>query len=120
MLSDRNIAAQRLPIHALFAVGAVHHALIEAGLRCKANILVETATARDPHQFACLIGYGATAVYPYLAYKPLLIWSTRVWSIRKLNEALQYYRKGINKGLLKVLSKMGISTVASYRGAQSV
>lgn len=118
VLSDRNIAAQRLPIHALFAVGAVHHALIEAGLRCKANILVETATARDPHQFACLIGYGATAVYPYLAYKTIVdLVNTGVVN-KKINEALQYYRKGINKGLLKVLSKMGISTVASYRGAQ--
>ncbi len=118
VLSDRNIAANRLPIHALFASGAVHHALIDTGLRCKSNILVETATARDPHQIACLIGYGATAVYPYLAYKTIIELVQTGVVHKKVNEALQYYRKGINKGLLKVLSKMGISTIASYRGAQ--
>ncbi len=118
VLSDRNLSANRLPIHALFATGAVHHALIDAGLRCKTNIVVETGTVRDAHQMACLIGYGATAVYPYLAYQSIieLVQSGEVKC--KVNEALQHYRKGINKGLLKVLSKMGISTIASYRGAQ--
>ncbi len=71
VLSDKHIAAGRLPIHALFATGAVHHALVNAGLRCKINLVVETATARDPHHFACLIGYGATAVFPYLAYQTI-------------------------------------------------
>ena len=119
VLSDRNVAHNRLPIHALFATGAVHHALIETGLRCRTNILVETATARDPHQIACLIGYGATGVYPYLAYQVIVdLVNTQVVVGQKINEALQHYRKGINKGLLKVLSKMGISTVASYRGSQ--
>jgi glutamate synthase (NADPH/NADH) large chain len=118
VLSDRTLGDGRLPIHALFATGAVHHALIDAGLRCKSNIVVETGTARDAHQIACLLGYGATAVYPYLAYQIIaeLVQSGEV--DLKTNEALQHYRKGINKGLLKVLSKMGISTVASYRGAQ--
>ncbi|MEJ5210360.1 MAG: glutamate synthase large subunit [Burkholderiales bacterium] len=118
VLSDRAIARDRLPIHALFAVGAVHHALIRAGLRCDCNIIVETGTARDPHHFACLIGYGATAVYPYLAYQVIhdLI---RSHEIREtLEEAIAHYVKGINKGLLKITSKMGISTIASYRGAQ--
>ncbi len=118
VLSDRSIAAGRLPIHALFATGAVHHALIDSGLRCKTNILVETGTVRDPHQMACLIGYGATAVYPYLAYQTIIEMVTRGEISLRVNEALQNYRKGINKGLLKVLSKMGISTIASYRGAQ--
>lgn len=118
VLSDRTIAANRLPIPALFAVGAVHHALIDAGLRCKANIIAETGTVRDPHQMACLIGYGATAVYPYLAYQTIVdLVQTGDVQLR-VNEALQHYRKGINKGLMKVLSKMGISTIASYRGAQ--
>ncbi len=118
VLSDRAIAKDRLPIHALFAVGAVHHALIRAGLRCDCNIIVETGTARDPHHFGCLIGYGATAVYPYLAYQVIhdLI---RTKEIREpLEDAIAHYVKGINKGLLKITSKMGISTIASYRGAQ--
>jgi glutamate synthase (NADPH/NADH) large chain len=118
VLSDRIITQGRLPIHALFATGAVHHALIESGLRCKTNILLETGTVRDAHQMACVIGYGATAVYPYLAYQSIIDLVNSGVVNCKINEALQHYRKGINKGLLKVLSKMGISTIASYRGAQ--
>ncbi|RCX32938.1 glutamate synthase large subunit [Thioalbus denitrificans] len=118
VLSDREIRTDRLPIHAALAVGAVHHHLVEQGLRCDANLLVETATARDPHQFAVLLGYGATAVYPYLAYETLVD-MVRVGEIEgDAGEVLAAYRKGINKGLLKILSKMGISTIASYRGAQ--
>jgi glutamate synthase (NADPH/NADH) large chain len=118
VLSDRRIAQDKLPIHALFAVGAVHHALIRAGLRCDCNIIVETGTARDPHHFGCLIGYGATAVYPYLAYQVIhdLIRSQEIKL--PLEKAIAHYVKGINKGLLKIISKMGISTIASYRGAQ--
>ena len=118
VLSDRHIAPGKLPAHASLAVGAVHHRLTEKGLRCDCNILVETATARDPHHFAVLIGFGATAVYPFLAYEVLadLIRSGEV--LGDLHEVFKYYRKGIAKGLLKILSKMGISTVASYRGAQ--
>ena len=118
VLSDRHATGQRLPIHALFATGAVHHALIDAGLRCKTNIVVETAAVRDAHQMACVLGYGATAVYPYLAYQSIIDLVSSGEVALKANEALQHYRKGINKGLLKVLSKMGISTIASYRGAQ--
>ena len=118
VLSDRRIDRARLPIHALFAVGAVHHALIDAGLRCDANIVVETGTARDPHQIAALIGYGATAVYPYLAYQSILE-MVRSGEIKlPAHKALANYRKGIDKGLLKVMSKMGISAISSYRGAQ--
>lgn len=118
VLSDRNIQPGKLPVHASLAVGAVHHRLIEKGLRCDSNILVETATARDPHHFAVLIGFGATAIYPYLAYEVLadLIRGGQVMG--DLHETFKYYRKGIAKGLLKILSKMGISTVSSYRGAQ--
>ncbi len=119
VLSDRAIAQDRLPIHALLAVGAVHHRLIRGGLRCDANIVVETTTARDPHHFACLIGYGATAIYPYLAYECLHD-MMRTGEIARDDAAkiAQNYRKGINKGLYKIISKMGISTIASYRGAQ--
>ncbi|NIX94630.1 glutamate synthase large subunit [Pseudomonas fulva] len=118
VLSDRHIAPGKLPVHASLAVGAVHHRLTEQGLRCDSNILVETATARDPHHFAVLLGFGASAVYPYLAYEVLadLIRTGEV--LGDLDEVFKYYRKGISKGLLKILSKMGISTVASYRGAQ--
>src|SRR5690606_25596756 len=118
VLSDREIAPGRLPVHAALAVGAVHHRLIEQGLRCDCNILVETATARDPHHFAVLIGFGATAVYPYLAYEVLADLVRTGEVIGDLGEIYKHYRMGISKGLLKILSKMGISTVASYRGAQ--
>ncbi|MEN8641507.1 glutamate synthase large subunit [Pseudomonas sichuanensis] len=118
VLSDRYIAPGKLPVHASLAVGAVHHRLTEQGLRCDSNILVETATARDPHHFAVLLGFGASAVYPYLAYEVLadLIRTGEV--LGDLDEVFKYYRKGISKGLLKILSKMGISTITSYRGAQ--
>jgi len=118
VLTDRHIAPGKLPVHASLAVGAVHHRLVEKGLRCDCNILVETATARDPHHFAVLLGFGATAVYPFLAYEVLadLIRTGEV--LGDLFEVFKHYRKGITKGLLKILSKMGISTVASYRGAQ--
>ena len=118
VLSDRAIIKGKLPVHAALAVGAVHHHLIAAGLRCDCNILVDTATARDPHHFAVLIGFGASAVYPYLAYEVLADLVRTGEVIGDLYEVFKGYRKGISKGLLKILSKMGISTVASYRGAQ--
>jgi len=119
VLSDRAIARDKLPIHALLATGAVHHRLISEGLRCDANIVVETGTVRDPHHFACLLGYGATAIFPYLAYECLHD-MRRTGEIQKgdADKLFQNYRKGINKGLYKIISKMGISTITSYRGAQ--
>jgi len=121
LLSDRYLVDGKLPIHALLATGAVHHRLIATGLRCKCNILVETGTARDAHHFACLIGYGATAVYPYLAYQTLFD-LMRKGALKMEAAARQElgrsYRRGIRKGLFKVMSKMGISTIASYRSAQ--
>jgi glutamate synthase (NADPH/NADH) large chain len=119
VLSDNAVEPDRLPVHALLATGAVHHRLIREGLRCDANIVVETATARDPHHFAVLIGYGATAVYPYLAYACLLdMKRTSEIGAQSCAELMHNYRKGINKGLFKIISKMGISTISSYRGAQ--
>lgn len=119
VLSDRNIAKDKLVVHALLATGAVHHKLIQEGLRCDANIIVETASARDPHHFAVLLGYGATAIYPYLAYECLndLVRTGEIEVKEEVNLG-ENYRKGINKGLFKITSKMGISTIASYRGAQ--
>jgi glutamate synthase (NADPH/NADH) large chain len=117
MLSDRYLEQDKLPVHALLATGAVHHHLVAKGLRCDANIIVETGVARDPHHFACLIGYGATAVYPYLVYQSLHDIGKR-GNIGKQQQLGRSYRRGIRKGLFKVMSKMGISSISSYRGAQ--
>ena len=119
VLSDRAIAPDKLPVHALLATGAVQQRLISEGLRCDANIVVETGTTRDPHHYATLIGYGATAVYPYLAYEVLHdIQQCDDGSRCDSAKAGGNYRRGINKGLYKIMSKMGISTINSYRGAQ--
>ncbi len=117
-LTDRNIRQHRLPVHAALATGAVHHRLIKKGLRSDANIIVETCTARDSHHFAVLIGFGATAVYPYLAYEVINDQVRNGEVLADPLDAYKSYRNGIGKGLLKILSKMGISTIASYRGAQ--
>jgi glutamate synthase (NADPH) large chain len=121
LISDRYLVRGRLPAHALLVTGAVHQHLINTGLRCKCNLLVETGTARDPHHFACLIGYGATAVYPYMAYQVLFEMMRR--GTVKLDFATRLelgrsYRAGIRKGLFKIMSKMGISTIGSYRSSQ--
>ncbi|SEI47875.1 glutamate synthase (NADPH/NADH) large chain [Allopseudospirillum japonicum] len=118
VLSDKQIQQGQLPINALMATGAVHHRLCETGLRCDANIIVETGWARDPHHMAVLFGFGATAIYPFLSYQ-LLADLNRSGELQgDPGEARHAYRKGIQKGLLKILSKMGISTLASYRGSQ--
>jgi glutamate synthase (NADPH/NADH) large chain len=121
LLSDRYLVKGRVPAHALLATGAVHQHLVKAGLRCKCNLLVETGTAREPHHFACLIGYGATAVYPYMAYQVLFEMMRR--GRVKLDFAARLelgrsYRAGLRKGLFKIMSKMGISTISSYRSSQ--
>ena len=122
VLSDRRPQQGRPMVHALLATGAVHHHLCREGLRCDVNLIVETGTARDPHHIACLIGVGATAVYPYLAYQTLFDLGRRgILQIKKGGEQTQIgrsYRKGIYKGLSKIISKMGICTISSYRGAQ--
>ena len=118
ILSDKGLAEGELPINSLMATGAVHHHLVRNGLRCDSNIIVETGWARDPHHFAVLFGFGATAVYPYLAYQVLNDLIRTGEMLMDPVQAKNNYRKGINKGLLKILSKMGISTITSYRGAQ--
>jgi len=122
LLSDRYPVADRPMVHALLATGAVHHHLSRVGLRCDVNLIIETGTARDPHHMACLIGFGATAVYPYLAYQTLFDLGRRgILQLKKGGEVAQIgrkYRKGIYKGLSKIISKMGIATIASYRAAQ--
>ncbi|MFC3680544.1 glutamate synthase large subunit [Bacterioplanoides pacificum] len=118
ILSDREVNEDQMLIPAPMATGAVHHRLAQKGLRTKGNIVVETGAARDAHQFAVLLGFGATAVYPWLSYDILT-------DLHRTNELLgdplkshQNYRKAIRKGLLKIMSKMGISTITSYRGSQ--
>ena len=119
ILSDKLIKEENLVIPAPMALGAVHHRLIDEGIRCDANIIVETGSARNPHHFAVLVGYGATAIYPYLAYEVISELSNRKnTSISDFGLSVSNYIKGINKGLLKIMSKMGISCIASYRGAQ--
>ena len=105
-------------INALLAIGCVHQHLVKLGLRSKVNILVTSSSARDTHQIACLIGFGATAVYPTLAYQTILDLTNRNELQGDAHENCARYRKGINKGLLKIISKMGISTISSYRGSQ--
>ena len=117
VLSDRQVHPGLLPIPAAMAVGAVQKRLVDAQLRCDSNIIVETASARDSHQFAVLLGLGATAVYPFLAYETIEQQVEKGHIELSAREATLNYRNGINKGLLKILSKMGISTIASYRCA---
>ena len=115
-------------ISPLLAVGAVHHRLIETGLRTKASIIVTTGQAWSTHHFACLVGYGASAVVPYAAFDAVINWH----GLKRIqlgmergdqpkisaDKAMVNYRKAIDKGLLKILSKMGISLLTSYHGAQ--
>ncbi len=118
VLTDRDIDKTRLPMHAALATGAIHQRLIQDGLRCDCNIIVETGTARDSHHFAVLFGLGATAVYPYLAFQVINDLHARGALKGDLLQHRKNYRRGVRKGLLKILSKMGISCVTSYRGAQ--
>jgi glutamate synthase domain-containing protein 2/glutamate synthase domain-containing protein 1/glutamate synthase domain-containing protein 3 len=119
ILSDRELSADQDPIPALLATAAVHHHLIEAGLRARCDLIVETGEAREVHHFCCLLGYGAGAVVPWLALESVaaLAADGRV-ATKTPAEAEDHYVKAINKGILKVMSKMGISTLQSYRGAQ--
>lgn len=118
VLSDAGLAREELPIQAALAVGAVHHHLSKLALRQCANLVVETGYARDAHQMAVLFGVGATAVYPWLAYQVMADMQRAGELVGNPADARENYRKGLRKGLLKILSKMGISTLASYRGSQ--
>ena len=119
ILSDRDIPDGHAPIPALMATAAVHHGLISAGLRSGCGLIVETGEAREIHHICCLLGYGAGAIIPWLALATIdrLADEGRLGSTEP-QKARTRYIDAINKGILKVLSKMGISTVQSYRGAQ--
>lgn len=117
ILSDRDIQKGLIPIPAAMAVGAVQKRLVDEQLRCDSNIIVETASVRDSHQFAVLLGLGATAIYPYMAFETIEQLVEQGQIELTVRQALTNYCYGIDKGLLKILSKMGISTIASYRCA---
>jgi glutamate synthase (NADPH) large chain len=119
ILSDRGVDATHAPIPSLLATAGVHHHLVREGTRTKCGLLVETGDAREVHHVALLLGYGAGAVNPYLAFETLddLIRQGLLPSITH-HQAVSKYVKALNKGVLKVMSKMGISTLQSYCGAQ--
>ncbi len=135
ILSDRRVGEENISVSAehtyippLLAIGAVHHHLIRQGLRMKASLIVDTAQCWSTHHFACLIGYGAAAICPYLALETVQHW----WSENRTQSMMQRgkipqmsaavaqenYRKAVEAGLLKILSKMGISLISSYQGGQ--
>jgi glutamate synthase domain-containing protein 2/glutamate synthase domain-containing protein 1/glutamate synthase domain-containing protein 3 len=120
ILSDRGVGPEYAPIPSLLAISAVHHHLIREGTRTSVALIVESGEAREVHHFACLLGYGASAVNPYLAFETLddLIEQCVLPEGVTPPKAHAHFIKASNKGLLKVMSKMGISTMQSYRGAQ--
>ncbi len=122
VLSDRGISQDRVPVSALLATGAVHHHLVQRHERTRIGIIVESGEAREVHHHCLLIGYGADAINPYLAFEAL--WQAQRDGLLE-GEAYDHddkiiaaYRKGVVKGMLKVMAKMGISTLQSYKGAQ--
>jgi glutamate synthase (NADPH/NADH) large chain len=118
ILSDRSICAERVAIPALLATAGVHHHLIRAGLRTSVGIVVETGEARQVHDFCLLAGFGAEAINPYLAFDTLSALRDQVPGEVSEADLHKRYIKALNKGILKVMSKMGISTYQSYCGAQ--
>ena len=119
VLSDRGVGNGHAPIPSLLATGAVHHHLIREGTRTRVGLVVETGEAREVHHFALLIGYGAGAINPYLALETVQSMSEAgLFNGHKPDYACKNFIKANEKGVLKVMSKMGISTVQSYRGAQ--
>jgi glutamate synthase (NADPH) large chain len=120
IISDRNSTESKAPIPSLLAIGAVHHHLVKKKLRTRAGLVVEAGDIRETHHFATVIGYGASAINPYLALESLLYLNEKGAYAKDLPQSQLFYnyQKAIGNGLLKVLSKMGISTLQSYQGAQ--
>ena len=120
ILSDRNVGPERVPIPSLLAVAGVHHHLVREGTRLQAGLVLESGEPREVHHFATLIGYGASAINPYVMFESLaeLVDDGRLPDGMDADEAEDRVVKGIAKGLLKTISKMGISTIQSYTGAQ--
>ncbi len=120
ILSDRSVGPDRAPIPSLLACSGLHHHLVRQGLRTRVGLVVECGDAREVHHFALLLGYGAGAINPYVAFETLddMIKQGFLKAEIDHEEAVEHYRKAIKKGVIKVMSKMGISTIQSYRGAQ--
>jgi glutamate synthase (NADPH/NADH) large chain/glutamate synthase (ferredoxin) len=125
ILSDRAVDHGRVAIPALLATGAVHHHLNRKQVRMRLSLVVETGDARDTHQMACLFGFGASAICPYLAFETIQEVLEQDKTAKKpvlegfdFTKSLTNYRKGLEKGVLKIMSKMGISVLSSYTGAQ--
>ncbi|QDD66213.1 glutamate synthase subunit alpha [Herbaspirillum seropedicae] len=118
IISDRKVDAEQLPIPALLATSAIHQHLVSKGLRTSTGLVVETGSARETHHFALLAGYGAEAIHPYLAMDTLADMAKGLPGDLSPEKAIYNFQKAVGKGLLKVMSKMGISTYMSYCGAQ--
>ncbi|MBA57730.1 MAG: glutamate synthase large subunit [Gammaproteobacteria bacterium] len=122
VLSDRKISPHRMALSSLAACGAVHHHLVSGAQRTRIGIIMETGEAREVHHHCLLAGYGADAINPYLAFEA--IWQAKEDGLldkekyQTINDLVQGYKKGVAKGILKVMAKMGISTLQSYKGAQ--
>ena len=116
LLSDKNISKKKAPIPMLLAVSAIHHELISQGKRMGVSIIVESGEVREDHQICCLLGYGASCVNPYLGFASVRDWMKKFDD--NLEVFLSNYKLALERGILKVMSKMGISTVASYTGSQ--
>ncbi len=118
IISDRKVDAEQVAIPALLATSAIHLHLVSKGLRTSTGLVVETGSARETHHFALLAGYGAEAIHPYLAMDTLADIAKGLPGELSSEKAIYNFQKAIGKGLLKVMSKMGISTYMSYCGAQ--
>jgi glutamate synthase domain-containing protein 2/glutamate synthase domain-containing protein 1/glutamate synthase domain-containing protein 3 len=120
ILSDRAVGPERAAIPSLLAVGGVHHHLVREGTRLQAGLVLESGEPREVHHFATLIGYGASAINPYVMFDSLaeLVAEGKIPGVEDVETAEKNVVKGIAKGLLKTISKMGISTIQSYNGAQ--
>ena len=118
ILSDRGICEKLAPVPALLAVSAVHHHLIREGTRTQVGFVLESGEPREVHHFALLLGYGATAINPYLVFETITEQIERGALTINQPQAVKNYVKAINKGVVKIMSKMGISTIQSYLGAQ--
>jgi len=120
ILSDRAIGANQVPISSLLACGAVHHHLVRRAKRTRIGIVLETGEAREVHHHGLLVGYGADAINPYAAFEALSsAWQDGLLpSCEQEDKVIYRYRKAVAKGMLKVMAKMGISTLQSYKGAQ--
>ncbi|CAM3024993.1 glutamate synthase large subunit [Sporolactobacillus spathodeae] len=119
VLSDRKVDKTHLPIPSLLAISALHHHLIEQGTRTKVSLIVDSGEPRDSHQMAALLGYGADAVHPYLAIETVNELVKKGYIKLSVSDAVSNYIKALVAGIVKIMSKVGISSIQSYRGAQT-